>query len=79
MRARGVDHEINDLVADATVLQIDDLGCRQVVHHLGIADVAENDFVTEAGLGQRFHIAHTLGLNLATARRGRRRRWWNVV
>ena len=30
-------------------------------------------------LAERFHIAHTLGLNLAAARRGRRRRWWDVV
>ena len=39
MRARRVDHEVDDFLADATVLQIDDLSCRQVIQRLGIADV----------------------------------------
>jgi len=56
MRACGVDHEVDDFLADATVLQIDDFSSRQMILCLGIADLAENDFVTDPRLYQRFHI-----------------------
>ena len=59
MRTCRVDHEVDYLLADATVLQIDDLGCRQAIHCRGIADVAENDFVTETRLSERSYIGHT--------------------
>ena len=64
MRARRVDHEVDYFLADATVLQIDDLGCRQVIHRLGIADVAEDDFVTETRVCQRLYISHHLSIDL---------------
>ena len=67
MRARRVDHEVDYLLADATVLQIDDLGGRQVIHRLGIADVAENDFVTETRFCQRLYISHAYRLTLVGA------------
>lgn len=67
MRARRVDHEVDYLLADATVLQIDNLSGRQVIHRLGIADVAENDFVTETCGGQRLYIRHTDRLSLVPA------------
>ena len=59
MRARRVDHEVDDFLADATVLQVDNLGGRQVIYRLGIADVAENDLVTETRGCQRLYISHT--------------------
>jgi len=65
--AGRVNHEVDYFLADAAVLQVDDLGCRQAIHRLGIADVAEDDFVTEAGFCQRFYIGHANRLTLATA------------
>ena len=58
MRARGVDHEVDDLFTHAAFLEVDDLGCRQVIHRLVIADVAENDFLTETRFCQRLYISH---------------------
>ena len=74
MRARRVDHEIDYFLADATVLQIDDLGGRQVIHRLGIADVAENDFVTKTRVYQRLYIRHTCRLTLVAALDW----WWTL-
>ena len=61
--AGGVDHEVDYFVADATFLKIDDLGCVQVIHRLGTADVAEDNFVAEAGTGQRLYVRDSCGLS----------------
>jgi hypothetical protein len=38
-----------------------------VIHRLGIADVAENDFVTETRFCQRLYISHAYRLTLVGA------------
>ena len=57
-RARRVDHEVDNLFAHAAFLEVDDLSGRQVIHRLGIADLAEDDFVTDTGFCQRLYISH---------------------
>lgn len=56
--ACGIDHEVDDLLAHAAVLQVQNIGSAQAVGGVRIPNLAQDDFLANAPLGQYFDISH---------------------
>ena len=59
LTSSGVNHVADDFFTHAAFFQVDDLSGREVIHHTGIANLADDDLVADARFDQRFHINHT--------------------
>ena len=54
--AGRVDHDIDDPLADAGVLEIDDLRSAQMIHRVRITNLADDDFVADAPHAEGFDM-----------------------
>src|ERR1035437_4590315 len=63
----SVDHKVDHLLADARILQVDDLGRCQTVHHARIANLADDDLVADARPCERLDVRQAQRLALLDA------------
>ena len=59
VQAWGVDHETNDLLADTGILELDNISGAEMIKGAGIANLADNDFITNPGCGESLDVRHT--------------------
>ena len=58
MLAACVDHEVDHFLAHFVVMEVQDFFRRQIKHRMVVANLAQNNLITEPALGQRFDVRH---------------------